>query len=93
MFLLNMLIVGLVETGPDTFLLQLQAETGEIIEYTLSKNDRNLWTLFLLRMILIYPQWGVPVPLFFLPLAALASSALCYTALRRANRRAWGASA
>ena len=42
MFLLNMLIVGLVETGPDTFLLQLQAETGEIIEYTLSKNDRNL---------------------------------------------------
>ena len=42
MFLLNMLVVGLVETGPDTFLLQLQAETGEIIEYTLSKNDRNL---------------------------------------------------
>ena len=41
MFLLNMLIVGLVETGPDAFLLQLQAETGEIIEYTVSKNDRN----------------------------------------------------
>ena len=58
MFLLNMLIVGLVETGPDTFLLQLQAETGEVIEYTLSKNDRNFWSLFLLRMILIYPQGG-----------------------------------
>ena len=42
MFLLNMLVVGLVETGPDTFLLQLQAETGEVIEYTLSKNDKNL---------------------------------------------------
>ncbi len=42
MFLLNMLIVGLVETGPDVFLLQLQAETGEIVEYTVSKNDRNL---------------------------------------------------
>ena len=41
MFLLNMLIVGLVETGPDTFQLQLLAETGEVIEYTLSKNDRN----------------------------------------------------
>ena len=35
MFLLNMLIVGLVETGPDTFLLQLQAETGEVIELSL----------------------------------------------------------
>ena len=42
MFLLNMLVVGLVETGPDTFQLQLLAETGEVIEYTLSKNDRNL---------------------------------------------------
>ena len=93
MFLLNMLIVGLVETGPDTFLLQLQAETGEIVEYTVSKNDRNLWTLFLLRIVLIYPQWGVAVPLFLVPLAALASSALWYTALRRANRWAWGASA
>ena len=46
MFLLNMLVVGLVETGPDTFLLQLQAETGEIVEYTLLKNDRNLSDLF-----------------------------------------------
>jgi translation elongation factor EF-1alpha len=42
MFLLNMLVVGLVETGPDTFQLHLLAETGEVIEYTLSKNDRNL---------------------------------------------------
>ena len=41
-----MLIVGLVETGPDTFLLQLQAETGEIVEYTVSKNDKNLWSLY-----------------------------------------------
>lgn len=41
MFLLNMLIVGLVETGPDTFQLQLLAETGEIVEYTVSKNDKN----------------------------------------------------
>lgn len=46
MFLLNMLIVGLVETGPDTFLLQLQAETGEIVEYTVSKNDKNLSDLY-----------------------------------------------
>ncbi len=46
MFLLNMLIVGLVETGPDTFQLQLLAETGEIVEYTLSKNDKNLSALF-----------------------------------------------
>jgi hypothetical protein len=52
-----------------------------------------LWTLFLLRMILIYPQWGAPVPLFFLPLAALASSALWYTALHCANRGAGIASA
>lgn len=46
MFLLNMLIVGLVETGPDTFQLQLLAETEEIVEYTLSKNDKNLSALF-----------------------------------------------
>ena len=44
-YLLNMLVVGLVETGPDTFLLQLQAETGEIVEYTVSKNDKNLSAL------------------------------------------------
>lgn len=42
MFLLGMLVVGLVEIGPDQFLLQLQAETGDIIEYTLLKNDENL---------------------------------------------------
>jgi len=41
MFLLNMLVVGLVETGPDTFQLHLLAETGEIVEYTVSKNDKN----------------------------------------------------
>ena len=41
-----MLIVGLVETGPDTFQLQLLAETGEIVEYTVSKNDRNLSDLY-----------------------------------------------
>ena len=46
MFLLNMLIVGLVETGPNVFQLQLLAETGEVVEYTLSKNDRNLSVLF-----------------------------------------------
>ena len=46
MFLLNMLIVGLVETGPDTFQLQLLAETGEIVEYTVSKNDKNLSDLY-----------------------------------------------
>jgi hypothetical protein len=33
------------------------------------------------------------VPLFLVPLAALASSALCYTALRCANRGAGIASA
>ena len=59
MFLLNMLIVGLVETGPNTFLLQLQAETGEIVEYTLSKNDRNFWSLFLLRIVRNNPHRGV----------------------------------
>ena len=37
MFLLGMLIVGLVETGPDTFQLQLLAETGEIVEYVIVK--------------------------------------------------------
>ena len=42
LILLNMLIVGLVETGPDTYQLQLLAETGEIVEYTVSKNDKNL---------------------------------------------------
>ena len=46
MFLLDMLVVGLVETGPDIFQLQLLAETGEIVEYTLLKNDRNLSDLF-----------------------------------------------
>ena len=46
MFLLNMLIVGLVETGPDVYQLQLLAETGEIVEYTVSKNDKNLSALF-----------------------------------------------
>jgi|TARA_R100000030_G_scaffold63454_2_gene48133 hypothetical protein len=37
MFLLGMLIVGLVETGPDVFQLQLLSDSGEIVEYTLSK--------------------------------------------------------
>ena len=46
MFLLNMLVVGLVETGPDTFQLHLLAETGEIVEYTVSKNDKNLSDLY-----------------------------------------------
>ena len=59
MFLLNMLIVGLVETGPDTFLLQLQAETGEIVEYTVSKNDKNFWSLSLIENRLQYPHRGV----------------------------------
>ena len=93
MFLLNMLIVGLVETGPDTFLLQLQAETGEIVEYTVSKNDRNLSDLSYWEWFSLSPIGVSPVPLFLVPLAALASSALWYTALRRANRWAWGASA
>jgi len=88
-----MLIVGLVETGPDTFLLQLQAETGEVIEYTLSKNDRNFWTLYLIENDSHYPQGGAAVPLFLVPLAALASSALCYTVLHCANRAAGIASA
>ena len=56
MFLLNMLVVGLVETGPDTFLLQLQAETGEIVEYTVSKNDKNL---FLIRITNKSPIGGI----------------------------------
>jgi hypothetical protein len=46
MCLLNMLVVGLVETGPDVFQLHLLAETGEVVEYTLSKNDRNLSDLY-----------------------------------------------
>ena len=37
-----MLIVGLVEIGPDVYQMQLLSETGEIVEYTLSKNDKNL---------------------------------------------------
>ena len=46
MFLLDMLVVGLVETGPDVYQLQLLAETGEIVEYTVSKNDKNLSDLY-----------------------------------------------
>ena len=46
MILLDMLVVGLVETGPDVFLLHLMAETGEVVEYTLSKNDINLSDLY-----------------------------------------------
>tara|TARA_A100001201_G_scaffold97438_1_gene84103 strand:+ start:78 stop:236 length:159 start_codon:yes stop_codon:yes gene_type:complete len=46
MFLLDMLVVGLVETGPNVFLLQLLAETGEIVEYTVLKNDKNLSALY-----------------------------------------------
>lgn len=59
MFLLNMLVVGLVETGPDTFLLQLQAETGEIMEYTVVKNDKNLSGLCLIENDSQYPIGGV----------------------------------
>ena len=93
MFLLNMLIVGLVETGPDTFQLQLLAETGEIVEYTVSKNDRNLSDLSYWEWFSLSPHRGVAVPLFLVPLAALASSAPWYTALRCANRGAGIASA
>jgi len=43
MVLLGMLIVGLVEIGPDVFQLQLLSDSGEIVEYTLSKK----WHKFL----------------------------------------------
>lgn len=37
MCLLGMLIVGLVETGPDVYQLQLLADNGEVVEYTITK--------------------------------------------------------
>ena len=64
MFLLGMLVVGLVEIGPDQFLLQLQAETGDIIEYTLLKNDENLSDLSYWEWFSLSPNGGSPRPLF-----------------------------
>jgi len=72
-----MLIVGLVETGPDTFLLQLQAETGEIVEYTVSKNDKNFWSQSLIENRSQYPIGG-GCPLA--SLAPISSAELCATA-------------
>ena len=37
MFLLNMLVVGLVETGPNVFKLELLNDCGDIVEYTMFK--------------------------------------------------------
>ncbi len=88
-----MLVVGLVETGPDTFLLQLQAETGEIVEYTLLKNDRNLSDLSYWEWFSLSPIGGGGGQSFFCPLAALASSALCYAVWHCVNRMAGIASA
>jgi hypothetical protein len=59
MFLLNMLVVGLVETSPNIFQLQLLAETGEIVEYTVVKNDKNLSGLCLIESNSKYPIGGV----------------------------------
>lgn len=64
MLLLDMLVVGLVETGPDVFLLQLLAETGEIVEYTVLKNDKNLSDLSYWEWFSLSPQGGATVPLF-----------------------------
>ena len=46
MFLLDMLVVGLVETGPNVLLLQLLNDCGGVVEYTVSKNDKNLSALY-----------------------------------------------
>ena len=46
MFLLNMLVVGLVETGPNVLLLQLLNDCGGVVEYTVAKNDENLSALY-----------------------------------------------
>ena len=43
--LLSMLVVGFMQTGPDVYQLQLLSPEGEIIEYTLLKNDENLLSL------------------------------------------------
>jgi hypothetical protein len=47
MFLLDMLVVGLVETGPNVLLLQLLNDCGGVVEYTVAKNDENLSALYL----------------------------------------------
>ena len=61
MFLLNMLVVGLVETGPDIYQLDLLAETGEIVTYTVSKNDKNLSSLSLIENESQYPIGGCTI--------------------------------
>ena len=43
--LLSMLVVGFVQTGPDVYQLQLLSPEGEIVEYVLLKNDKNLLSL------------------------------------------------
>ena len=43
--LLSMLVVGFVQTGPDVYQLQLLNPEGEIVEYVLLKNDKNLLSL------------------------------------------------
>ena len=40
-----MLVVGFVQTGPDVYQLQLLSPEGEIVEYVLLKNDKNLLSL------------------------------------------------
>ena len=43
--LLSMLVVGFMQTGPGVYQLQLLSPEGEIIEYVLLKNDKNLLSL------------------------------------------------
>ena len=77
-----MLIVGLVETGPDVYQLQLLAETGEIVEYTVSKNDKNLSDLSYWEP---FSKTPIGVPVFFsvrsLRSLPLHGAMLCDTAL------------
>ncbi|AGG91341.1 hypothetical protein SWQG_00047 [Synechococcus phage S-RIP2] len=40
--LLGLVVVGLVQTGPGVFTVELLTETGDILEYVLIENDKNL---------------------------------------------------
>ena len=81
-----MLIVGLVETGPDIYQLQLLAETGEIVEYTVSKNDKNFWSLSLIENRSQYPRWGTARSLRSLRFAVLCCAMLRKPAGRGSER-------
>ena len=40
--LFGLILVGFMQVGPDTYHLEILDESGEIIEFTLIKNDKNV---------------------------------------------------